>query len=115
MASQHDQELSILIIMSWTALLWTTVSWHPLILPLKYSDLSHFMSEKKTPWGQGNIVGVYARMLYMRTMKKGNTRANLSLNEQVWRRFRAMCLQKGTDASSVVEQFMRLRIAEQKD
>jgi hypothetical protein len=54
-------------------------------------------------------------MLYVRTMKKGNTRANLSLNEQVWRLFRAMCLQKGTDASSVVEQFMRQRIAEQKD
>lgn len=54
-------------------------------------------------------------MLYVRTMKKGNTRANLSLNEQVWRRFRAMCLQQGTDASTVVEQFMRQRIAEQKD
>jgi len=54
-------------------------------------------------------------MLYVRTMKKGNTRANLSLNEQVWRRFRATCLQQGTDASSVVEQFMRQYIAEQKD
>ena len=54
-------------------------------------------------------------MLYVRTMKKGNTRANLSLNEQVWRLFRAMCLQQGTDASSVVEQFMRQSIAEQKD
>lgn len=54
-------------------------------------------------------------MLYVRAMKKGNTRANLSINEQVWRHFRAKCLQEGTDASSVVEQFMRQRIAEQKD
>jgi len=61
------------------------------------------------------VAGIYAHMLYVRTMKKGNTRANLSINEQVWRHFRAKCLQEGTDASSVVEQFMRLRIAEQKD
>jgi hypothetical protein len=54
-------------------------------------------------------------MLYVRTMKKGNTRANLSINEQVWRHFRAICLQEGTDASSVIEQFMRRRIAEQKE
>jgi len=54
-------------------------------------------------------------MLYVRTMKKGNTRANLSINEQVWRHFRAICLQEGMDASSVVEQFMRRRIAEQKE
>gem|GEM_PF-5457032 len=54
-------------------------------------------------------------MLYVRSMKKGNTRANLSINEKVWRHFRAICLQEGTDASSVVEQFMRRRIAEQKE